>query len=444
MHSERRGKIGDEVGVAACGGSEMVRSAASEGTTQGSAAPVKPARLKIRFVESGDRLAFTYRQREWGKGGFLLVWLIGWTVGCVFLAGLAIREPCIQTFLFAVPFWASWVFVFFVLLNALFRLEYFALDATGVDFARRVIVPLGSRRVPLEELQRFRTCSKVVDRESGHTEEGIEIETLGRSLSFAWGLSDEERRWLVHQLNVCLAALRGSAVEEDNSQDEPASLEQVESDVESSAVEGPEAEVRDARSEPSPPPSDCRWRRGDEFDTIMFTQRGRFSFSGFFSLLFINAFWNGIVSMFVYQLWFGQAMPPGIGWWGLFFFLIPFELIGLAMFVALVGTALEPVRRTTWRFGGGLIECRVQWLGLGPHWRYWVDAPLRIELVKSDRRRKPKQQNIASFGGAEGVDKSLVFVGSDNTEVCTMPRLTEGEARWIASTLRQERPNGFE
>ncbi len=402
--------------------------------------PAKPARLTIRFVESGDRLVFTYRRRGWGKGGFLLLWLIGWTVGCVFLAGIVIRDPSIQNILFGIPFWASWIFVFCWLLNTFFGRDYVGLDATGVDFVRRVIVPIRSRHVPLTEIERFEICSKVVDSESNQVEWGIEMQTLGRPVRFAWGLDAEERQWLQHQLNACLAALSGSDVETIAATSEPPSQEHSQADSEE-----PAAEVLTPSTTAAEPPSDCRWERTDDFAAITFTQRGRFSLSAFFGLLFINAFWNGIVSVFVFQLWFGQGngVPNGIGWWGMFAFLIPFEVIGAVMFLALVAVVLEPLRRTSWRFDDALIDCRVKWLGLGPIRQYWVDGLDRIELVGMRRSGRAKRRTQASLFSDEDADKKLVFIDEANAEVCTIRHLTEGEARWISDVVQRERSIWF-
>ena len=48
--------------------------------------------------------------------------------------------------------------------------------------------------------------------------------------------------------------------------------------------------------------------------------------------------------------------PQGVEWWGMFIFLIPFEVVGLVMLLALLGALLEPVRRTTWGFSRNSIK----------------------------------------------------------------------------------------
>jgi hypothetical protein len=66
--------------------------------------PAKPRRLRVVFERSSDRLGLRCRSRAKGAGFFMLIWLIGWTVGCVFLAGLVYQHPKMFTFLFAIPF----------------------------------------------------------------------------------------------------------------------------------------------------------------------------------------------------------------------------------------------------------------------------------------------------------------------------------------------------
>ena len=72
--------------------------------------PTRPRRLRTAFERSGERLCLSCRNPQWARGCFMVLWLTGWTVGCVFLVGLVIREPQLFHFLFAVPFWASWFF----------------------------------------------------------------------------------------------------------------------------------------------------------------------------------------------------------------------------------------------------------------------------------------------------------------------------------------------
>ena len=58
--------------------------------TVGAKPPPRPARLRSQWVDSGRECSLRYRPRSLGSSCFLVLWLIGWTVGCVFLIGLVL------------------------------------------------------------------------------------------------------------------------------------------------------------------------------------------------------------------------------------------------------------------------------------------------------------------------------------------------------------------
>jgi hypothetical protein len=70
--------------------------------------PARPEKLTVDFYEEPDGIAI-HKKRGGGPGVFLLLWLIGWTVGCVFLGAEVVKNPAAGTIAFAVPFWASWL-----------------------------------------------------------------------------------------------------------------------------------------------------------------------------------------------------------------------------------------------------------------------------------------------------------------------------------------------
>ena len=51
-------------------------------------------------------------------------------------------------FLFAVPFWASWIFVFFLLLKMFFQIEAILFDRKGVRYFKRILVQFPGRIIP--------------------------------------------------------------------------------------------------------------------------------------------------------------------------------------------------------------------------------------------------------------------------------------------------------
>ena len=166
--------------------------------------PARPEKLSVDFYEEADGIAI-HKRRGGGPGLFLLLWLTGWTVGCVVLVAQVIKEPAIGTFAFAVPFWASWLLVAGFLVWIQFGTETLLLRGDKVLFLRKAFITLSTRSVPRGEIQRFREC------QSQHTENdqhlwGIEMVTIGKPLRFCFRLADQERDWLIHQLNLFLAA----------------------------------------------------------------------------------------------------------------------------------------------------------------------------------------------------------------------------------------------
>ncbi|MGD9720823.1 MAG: hypothetical protein AB7O59_14125 [Pirellulales bacterium] len=401
-------------------------------------APVMPAKLRATYSVSPERMHVCYRPRSWGVTLFLIVWLTGWTAGCVFLAFEAIKNPQPFTFLFAVPFWSSWLFVAAVLVGAFTRRQDLEIDADGLRYVDRALVRLAHRSIPRHEFRGF----EFGRRERRHddsvtTESGLEIRSLGQPLFVFSGLPDAELSWLAWQLSRLVESLGSGGDARPSARAE---------------VPAPPGE----QGAPSVPlllgdevleaPSDCSWELVSEIQSLAFIQRGRWSWAAVLGLLFICAFWNGIVSVFVANL-FGLApgnAPAGGEWWFLFFFLIPFEAIGLLFLLGLVFTILEPVRRKIWHFDAGKIECSWSWLGIGPRWTYPVEALARVDLVRAESttKRSLRAKNTSS-SGIEEPQFGLSLVRGDNTQLCVIQPLTEGEARWMADAVMRQWPEWF-
>ena len=402
--------------------------------------------MRSRFELSGSRLTIAYRGFD-PTGCFLLLWLTGWTVGCVMLLGMVIQQPAVTSLMFAIPFWASWIFVFCLVMNSFFRKERFELGPEGVQFVCRVIVPIRRRAVPLEELEGFASYSKVTDSESHTRAWGIEVRTRGHGFRFGQGLPDAERAWLIGQLTEHLDRLApdqarpmvgsGPAHDSDGDADDLDTI-----DDRSDRGDDKSSERLVAAAAPIGPPSDSRWTRLDDFHQITFETRGRVGCGAIGMLLFINAFWNGIVGVFVTLLlgaeMFGEGGgPKGAEWWFLFVFLIPFEVIGLIMFVGLLGALVEPFRRTRWSFAYGGAEKQTTWLGIGRSRSYPVDWLDRIELRIGSQGRTFFRSTSGSDDPAP-VAHCLIFIDRENQERFTIDGLTQGEARWIADTILRE------
>jgi hypothetical protein len=319
-------------------------------------------------------------------------------------------------------------------------------------------VPIKTRILPLEEIKSFHPYITSHDSESRSSTVGVEMRTLGRPLIFAAGVTPAESEWLVDQLNECLRQLRGDADAPEQEfpisakSDETKANDAGSTDAESNDEEDDEDTLDDKpralslAPTPPEPPSDCRWERIDDFDSTAFLQQGRMAWGSLGGLLFVTLFWNGIVSVFVAGLCgFMPNGPQGGMWWFLFVFLIPFEVIGLCILGAFLSQLFEPFRRTRWSFDRQNIECRWTWFGLGPRWLYPVKPLNRLELQLGARSKSPssKSSDLADMVN-EGANRSLVFIDGDNTELCSIKQLTEGEARWIGDFVLRERPFWFD
>jgi hypothetical protein len=412
-------------------------------------APVTPARLRARYDVSPERMCVTYRPRSWAVGGFMLVWLIGWSVGCAFLAHQAIHKPQLFILLFGIPFWVSWLFVFAILVGAFTRRQDLEVDAAGLRYRDWAVVNLANRWIPREEFRGFEVVTRYQQRNQSEStpQTGLEIRAVGKPLFVFTGLPDAELRWLAWQLSQLVDALPSDAASADG---EPAATG-APADAPADAL-GPLPLALTVGQEPVDPPSDCSWELAGDFQSLEFAQRGRWSWAAVLGLLFVTAFWNGIVGVFVLNL---LGLAPGKGpaggeWWFLFFFLIPFEVIGLCMFLALFAALLEPVRRKIWRFDANEIECRLSWLGIGPRWLYPVSKLDRIELIRGPAtrrqagRRKHRSATIEDASWADADHKfGLSLVQAENAQLCEIKPLTEGEARWMADAVLRARPEWF-
>jgi hypothetical protein len=137
--------------------------------------------------------------------------------------------------------------------------------------------------------------------------------------------------------------------------------------------------------------------------------------------------------------------PQGAEWWGLFVFLIPFEAVGLAMFLALIVMLLEPFRRTIWRFERHSIVRQVRW----PVYRRsqsWEVASLgRLELRGGEASSgKSRKRSSARLSQSDEGSFDLAFISKDNVDVCVISDLCQGEALWMAHVVLDQRGKWFD
>ena len=391
--------------------------------------PAKPEQLTVEFTPHSGGFVFT-KKRGGGPGCFLLLWLTGWTVGCVGLIGAVFND--VSMLLFAVPFWVSWIAVASFLVWIYFGREILVVKHDKALFLRRAIITLTTRSVPRDDVLGFSEC-RSKHQENDQYLYGIEMKTMGKPVRFAFRLSPREREWLILQMNQSLGP--------DAPTDSP-DLEEPDTQPTDDAPRLAGGLTRQTTRDE--PPSDCSWVRTDNPDPE-FEQRGSMPWPLLFGLLFVNLFWNGIVSVFVMGLFGGmkgEEVLEGLEWWGMFVFLIPFEVIGLSMFGRLIFVLAEPFRRTCWRFERYQITRHIQW-PLIKRSKTWIVEQLdRIELRSGDAEEE--NQTITSTLSSNSTNESgLAFVSDDNADLCTFDDLTQGEALWIADVLLDERDDWF-
>jgi hypothetical protein len=401
--------------------------------------------MRAAFERSGERIELHFRFRQWVAGCFIIIWTIGWSAGCVGLIGKVIRDPRAFNFLFAIPFWAAWIVALFILLFIFFGREEFVLDHRGATFRSIAIVSLRTRFTPLDEIKGFEIIRKVVDSDSGRTQPLLEMRTMGRSLQFLQGTDLQELQWLRRQLNEHLDLLKQAVAYA--MAGIPGTVPQA---VAPPRIEPGNSQPLTLAERPIAPPSDSRWVYSEDIDDFTFIQSGRWSYGPIGGLLFVNLFWNGIVAVFLAPLLGfapnGQRIA-GIGRWGMFIFLIPFEAIGLTMFTYLLAALFEPVRRSSWTFAQTSIEYRLQWLGLGRTRRWEVVRLDRIE-IRCDEKvpKRTFRASLKSIGNGQGDSGSnyrLQLIGRDNRALSSIDNLTEGEARWMGDVVLRQRREWF-
>lgn len=397
--------------------------------------PPLPRRLKSTLTRQGDRWTLSVPAGNWAIGIFLLLWLTGWTAGCVMLAREVLAEPKWSTILFGLPFWASWVFVAFLAANTFFCTEKLTLDREGAEFEVRVIARVRHQATPLKEIQGF-VSEHTVDSENGSLHWHITMQTDGKRVEFGSMLADDERQWLVSLFDEHLVMMRdgkAAVAQRRKSRSKPPADDEDDRD-EDDFDEG-QAERMTAAKSLVQPPSDSSWRRDNTLDGIQLVQRGRLQWVACGFLVFVNLFWNGIVSAFVVGVFTDSFEEQSIARGWMLLFLFPFVVAGIFLLSILILCLLEPLRRTRWRFGDLDADQRQTFLGIGRTLRYPCDWLARIERAKLPHADGPQIRDTGDF--------KLRFVNHQDEEVFTIAGLTEGESRWIADLLLRERSEWF-
>jgi hypothetical protein len=275
-------------------------------------------------------------------------------------------------------------------------------------------------------------------RSSLNTKSGISVLSLGNTLKCLKNLPVRDLKWLQRELNAFLLQLRPSL----KSSKRFAKVFDADAEVEAIIPEG----NRPARTKVTRngakhlPPSDCAWTLVDDGDEVCFIRRGKLPGQSLPMLLFINVFWNGIVTGYIMFL-LGVVpaktpLPSGLAWWG---------LLAIAAIFMLAMALFEPLHQTRWTLKQDSISLRHAWFGVGRQWQWPI-----IRLDKLQMRHYANSTYAPRFIHwmrglilTEGAF-SLHFLDRDKQESCEIRNLTEGEARWIKHTIEKKRPHWIE
>lgn len=339
--------------------------------------------------------------------GFISVWLTGWSVGCGFMIYNLITDFSVFFLMFSTPFFAAWFAAAAVLIWLLFGKEEIIIHSDSLEHRYLAGVVIRSKRVPFKEI---RSIQANFHSGGEHQHWAAELETDGRPLCLATDGQRENIDELIQILTREIPSL-----------DAPSNP----------AKEQPFSSSLEPRQNS---PSDSRWDvepvTGSE---VAFVNQGRFSVGTVAALLFLNLFWNGIVSVFIAAPF--QAGDDGMklddggfGTTGLYLFLIPFILVGLVMLGALILAALDPFRKTMYAFSDREITRLISYFGIP-----WVRSWSVVQNVDMRLFQAPKKQDSPS---KEETRFGIVFFEKD-TKRLTWKKLSKGEADWIATTLQK-------
>jgi hypothetical protein len=406
-------------------------SPATEARRRSVRQPVRPHRLCTQLLELGDAITLHRRTGSFAEATFPALWLIGWTVGCVFLLIVALSGERFL-WLFGVPFWAAWFFVAAYLVDLVFGRETLMVNRDGVFYERRTVVCWRRRLVTREDIAAVGRFRRVVDEESGRTVCGLRVETAGEPIDFGSGLPEDELRYLRYRTRRTLRL----PTRRRNVPASERSGASVASGASGAATDWPTPPYRyEPGVEPPHLPDDSPLTIDELGDELTIRAPGRWRITSIGGLAFFNLFWNGIVSVFLVQVFNPDTGPLRIG---LALFLVPFVVIGLGMFIALVIALLGPAVVKVWRLDRSAL--RHQWVVAGLTVWSRHDALGAIDAVQVDRRERSatwlgqlRRGNRFSSQTEKAPDGYVVgLIDRGGAVVGELMGLTHGEARWLA------------
>ncbi|WP_425398830.1 hypothetical protein [Aeoliella sp.] len=415
-----------------------------------------PAKPRVQIDLVGDELILRWRRVTWGPLLFLMLWLTGWSAGCGVMFYKLLTEFEWFMLLFSVPFFTAWFVVAGLVIYMLFGRQCLVLGRHSLQATTQALITISDREVPIDEVELAQVDENLTHQENGPPTRQwmISINTLGSPVEFAKGIDEAEAEWLAETINVCLnrmapdraAMTSRDAVRKRDAEsrdlDEGFSGEPIEDELDDQQHDVEERSHRAVVFVPSRDrwerPSDSSWQLSREGRALVFINRGRWSLAAILGSLFICLFWNGIVSVFVLQLFEDFQ-------WFLAIFLIPFEVIGLVILFALLAALTAPAWGSRYTFRLGRIEHR-WWCPLfGRTKQFDFDRLDRIELAQGGTSNKVSNPPIKfSTTQTSTGEYRLALIDTSNTTLLEIDSLTKGESLWIADTLMCELPGMFD
>jgi hypothetical protein len=428
-----------------------------------------PPRLKT--TRQGDEVTIVRDHRNGCLALFLGVWLTGWTIGCCVMTWSLFFGKGDVPWMLPIPFYVAEIGVFLFVLSNLTHREFARLDREGFTYWRSIVFALGRHHIPIDELESFTVTAQNLDSD-GKTVDAktnleklaakygaIHAEGIGMPFPFFGAVSAEDAREATKELNSVLAILRPTVPK-------------------TSASAAPRA------------PAGSAWRQTNEDDCVRFIRSSRSTFSSILVTLGIALFWNGITGIFTALEWgwiVSKDVPKGKDWWFLFFFLIPFQLIGAFLLYALASTIYEWLAIESWRLYRNRLEMTKSLLGIRVGTTSYdnidcvrldclpevePDKTAEDEAGKDAPPAKPEPTTSSDlppvthegneakppmtfFPDGQPIEVEapekpktqtwkIVFVKRDETPMVEWTGLSFGEARWLGSVVLRERPQWFQ
>ena len=407
--------------------------------------PVRPQASGTRVERVAGGILLNRKTRPRFPRALLLFWLAGWTVTCALLVLLVRRDPRPVHFLFALPFWAFWFYVLYLMLDLAFGRECLRLTRNGLHYQRSALVPLKRRRVPIWQIGEIGNISRVADRESGRVEQGICIETQRRPILFAIGAPDSERLWLMQMIRAQFGLIEANDpdapayeapsrpqrvvdrdVEPDSSAAKPI-------DVEASvpSLEEPE-EILEVPTRSARRPLGSQWTTRRNAAGFHFAWQGRWRWRTIGTLLLLGSIAGGLVGLARAAF---QQYPNGL--------IATLYAVTLLVCALLIGATLLAASlrfcRREWVLGHDEVITRLSIFGFCfANW-YPVCRIARVVARRENRVVFHPDRDLRStiLGRLLGKDTSLVLLDDADRVVTKLRALTPDEARWIGSELRR-------